>query len=185
MAPVAFRKAEAASGADAAPPTFPELLRANQNMVFSIAYHFLRNREAAEEVAQDVFLRLYRNLGELRSAAHATFWLRKAASNRSIDYARKRKLRAAVALEDAPEPSVAAEQTVSRGDPLLNRRLRALLASLPETPRMAMVLRYQEDMMPEEIAKVLDMPVRTVKSHLQRSLTMLREKIGRSMGEIR
>ena len=48
-----------------------------------------------------------------------------------------------------------------------------------------MVLRYQEELMPEEIAKVLEMPVRTVKSHLQRSLAMLREKIGRSMGDVR
>jgi RNA polymerase sigma-70 factor (ECF subfamily) len=48
-----------------------------------------------------------------------------------------------------------------------------------------MVLRYQEDLMPDEIGKVLDMPVRTVKSHLQRSLAMLREKIGRSLGDVR
>jgi RNA polymerase sigma-70 factor, ECF subfamily len=68
---------------------------------------------------------------------------------------------------------------------MLNRRLRAMLGSLPETPRMVMVLRYQEELMPEEIAKVLEMPVRTVKSHLQRSLAMLREKIGRSMGDVR
>jgi RNA polymerase sigma-70 factor, ECF subfamily len=48
-----------------------------------------------------------------------------------------------------------------------------------------MVLRYQEDLMPEEIASLLDMPVRTVKSHLQRSLAMMREKIDRSMGDVR
>jgi len=171
------REGEAA----ATPPTFSDVLRANQGMVFSIAYHFLRDRAAAEEVAQDVFLKLHRSLDELQSGEHATFWLRRVTSNRSIDYVRKRKLQAAVALEDAPEPSVREET----GDPMLNRRLRALIGSLPETPRMVMVLRYQEDLMPEEIARTLDMPVRTVKSHLQRSLAMLREKIGRSMGDIR
>lgn len=162
-------------------PTFNDLLRAHQGMVFSIAYHFLRERTAAEEVAQDVFLQLYRSLNELQSEAHATFWLRRVTSNRCIDYVRKRKVQAAVSLDDAPEPSASAES----GDPMLNRRIRALIASLPETPRLVMVLRYQEELMPEEIAKTLDMPVRTVKSHLQRSLAMLREKIGRSMGEIR
>jgi RNA polymerase sigma-70 factor, ECF subfamily len=50
---------------------------------------------------------------------------------------------------------------------------------------MVMILRYQEDLMPEEISEVLEMPVRTVKSHLQRSLAMLRAKIDRSMGDIR
>jgi RNA polymerase sigma-70 factor (ECF subfamily) len=161
--------------------TFAGVLRANQSMVFSIAYHFLRDRGVAEEVAQDVFLQLYRSFAELESEAHVTFWLRKVTSNRCIDTMRKRKMQAAVALDQAPELFSAVEQD----DPLLSRRLRTLIASLPEKPRMVMVLRYQEDMMPEEIAKVLEMPVRTVKSHLQRSLAMLREKIDRSMGDIR
>ena len=173
--------AERGREADAESPSFTEVLRANQSMVFSIAYHFLRDRAAAEEIAQDVFLQLYRSFHELRTSAHATFWLRKVTSNRCIDCVRKRKLHAAVALEDAPEPSVRDEPR----DLLLNRRLQSLVASLPETPRMVMVLRYQEDLMPEEISKLLDMPVRTVKSHLQRSLAMLREKIGRSMGDVR
>lgn len=164
----------------AEPDVFSGVLRQHQPMVFSIAWHFLRSREAAEEVAQDVFLQLYRSIHELSSEAHITFWLRKVTSNRCIDYVRKRKLQPAVGLDNVPEPSIGGEP----GDPLLNRRLRALIASLPETPRIVMVLRYQEDLMPEEIAKVLDMPVRTVKSHLQRSLALLREKIGRSMGEV-
>jgi RNA polymerase sigma factor (sigma-70 family) len=70
--------------------TFAELLRANQSMVFSLAYHFLRDRGAAEEIAQDVFLRLYRKLDELESEKHVTFWLRKVTSHRCIDYLRKR-----------------------------------------------------------------------------------------------
>jgi RNA polymerase sigma-70 factor (ECF subfamily) len=168
-------------GAEAVSASFTEVLRSNQAMVFSIAYHFLRDRHSAEEVAQDVFLQLYRNMSELRSEAHVTFWLRRVTSNRCIDFVRKRKRQATTALEDAPEPSM----TNDPGDLLLNRRLRALLGSLPETPRMVMVLRYQEDLMPEEIARLLEMPVRTVKSHLQRSLAMLREKIGRSMGDVR
>lgn len=172
--------AEPERGADTMASSFADVLRANQSMVFSIAYHFLHDRGAAEEVAQEVFLQLFRNFNGVRME-QVTFWLRKVASNRCIDYVRKRKLQAATPLEDAPEPSVRSEPE----DLLLSRRLRALIASLPETPRMVMVLRYQEDVMPEEIARMLDMPVRTVKSHLQRSLAMLREKIGRSMGDVR
>jgi RNA polymerase sigma-70 factor (ECF subfamily) len=161
--------------------TFAEALRANQSMVFSLAYHFLRDRGAAEEVAQDVFLRLYRKLDDLEDAKHVTFWLRKVTSHRCIDYVRKRGARCTIALEDAAEPPAVEQQ----GDPLLNRRLRQLIATLPEKPRMVMVLRYQEDLTPEEISEVLEMPVGTVKSHLQRSLAILREKIERSMGDIR
>ena len=63
--------------------------------------------------------------------------------------------RGTIALEDIAEPSIAEQH----GDPLLNRRLRQLIATLPEKPRMVMVLRYQEDLTPEEISEVLDMPV--------------------------
>jgi RNA polymerase sigma-70 factor (ECF subfamily) len=160
---------------------FADAVKRNQSMVFSIAYHFLRDWTAAEEVAQDSFLQLYRNYEQLESDAHVTFWLRRVVSNRCVDYARRRVRQPTVALDDAPEPSAVAEH----GDPLLNRKLRQLVASLPEKPRIVMVLRYQEDLMPEEISKILDMPVRTVKSHLQRSLAMLREKVERSMGRER
>jgi RNA polymerase sigma-70 factor (ECF subfamily) len=166
---------------EAEPGTFTGVLRANQAMVLSIAYHFLRDRSSAEEIAQDAFLQLYRSFGELEGEAHTRFWLRKVTSRLCIDFVRKNRRRELVALEDAPEPEAAEE----RGDPLLNRQLRLLIASLPEKPRIVMVLRYQEDLMPEEIARILEMPVRTVKSHLQRSLALLREKIGRSLGDIR
>jgi RNA polymerase sigma-70 factor, ECF subfamily len=168
--------------AEAAPElTFAEILRANQSMVFSLAYHFLRDHAAAEEIAQDVFLRLYRKMDGLEDAKHATFWLRKVTSHCCIDYVRKRRSQFTISLEDTNEPSIAEQH----GDPMLNRRLRQLIASLPEKPRMVMVLRYQEDLTPEEISEVLEMPVRTVKSHLQRSLAILREKIDRTMGDIR
>jgi RNA polymerase sigma-70 factor, ECF subfamily len=57
--------------------------------------------------------------------------------------------------------------------------LRQMIASLPIVPRTVIALRYQEDLMPEEIAAVLDMPVATVKSHLQRALKVLRAKAQR------
>ena len=62
---------------------------------------------------------------------------------------------------------------------MLGGLLRRLIATLPETPRMAMVLRYQEDLDPAEIAEVMGIPLGTVKSHIQRSLALLREKLAR------
>ena len=151
-------------------------------MVFSVAYHFLHDRDLAEETAQDVFLSLHRNLAGLQSAAHAAFWLRKVAVQRSIDAARKRKRRPQVALEDVAEPVARCAQP----DPMLGEMLRRLIASLPEAPRMAMILRYQEDLDPAEIADAMAIPVGTVKSHLQRSLALLREKLARrGVGEKR
>jgi len=62
-------------------------------------------------------------------------------------------------------------------DPLLKRYIEQLLQKLTETPRMIVILRYQEGLEPAEIAELLDMPVATVKSHLQRSLALLRRKL--------
>ncbi len=178
----AMKAAEPEPGGAAAPTRdeFADLVRRHQAMVFSVAWNFLRDRAAAEELAQEVFLQLYQALPQLSSADHVTHWLRRAAVHRAIDFARKRKLRAHVSLEDAPEPAV----RPSQGDPMLKRTLAKLVASLPEKPRMVVLLRYQEDMDPSDIAGLLDMPVRTVKSQLQRSLALLREKMNR-LGQAR
>ena len=144
-------------------------------MVFSLSYHFLHDRGLAEEVAQEVFLSLHRHQDDIQSREHAGFWLRKVASQRAIDAARRRNRRPQVALEAVPEPATAAPAR----DPLLGEVLRRMVATLPEAPRMVMIMRYQEDLEPAEIAEILDMPVATVKSHLQRSLALLREKLQR------
>ena len=158
---------------------FSEIVRRHQAMVYSIALHFLADGAAAEELAQDVFLQLHANLNKLKSDDHVKFWLRKVTSHRCIDSRRRRRL-PQVSLDEAPE-SVAPMRTE---DPLLARRLRQLVASLPEKPRLIVILRYQEDMNAENIADILAMPVATVKSHLQRSLAMLREKVTRAIGEV-
>lgn len=169
----------AEKSADIAESNFAEIVRRHQTMVYSIALHFLGDSGAAEELAQDVFLQFHASLGQFQSGDHMKFWLRKVTAHRCIDYRRRRAL-PQVGLDDAPEPAAPA----SEADPLLARRLRQFVASLPETPRMVVILRYMEDLSAADIAAVLAMPVATVKSHLQRSLAMLRQKITRTIGEV-
>ena len=158
---------------------FAEIVREHQAMVFSIAYHFLHDRAAAEELAQDVFLQLYRSFGELESPGHVTHWLRRVASNRCIDQCRRQKLMPRIGLDQVAEPASPAVEP----DPMLSRTLRQLVASLPEKWRALIVLKYQEDLENEEIARTLGMPVGTVKSQISRALDFLREKASRVMGE--
>jgi len=159
---------------------FEDLVRQHQRMVFSMAVHFLRDPAAAEEVAQDVFLRLSRHHQHLGSGEGVVFWLRRVTSNRCIDYARQRRWRL-LSFDNTLEPAIDPHPR----DPLLSRRLRRLVASLPRQARMVVILRYQEDLMPEEIARVLDTPVASVKSQLHRALRMLREKMMRVVGDPR
>ena len=162
------------------PAAFAEIVREHQGMVFSIAYHFLHDRAVAEEVAQETFWQLHKHLESLESAEHVVYWLRRATSNRCIDCARHQRLAPKIGLESVPEPAT----LDTPGDPMLARRLQQLVASLPPKQRMIVVLRYQEDLEPTEISELLKVPVGTVKSQLQRSLAILREKVARTMGMV-
>jgi RNA polymerase sigma-70 factor (ECF subfamily) len=158
---------------------FAALVRQHQSSVFSIGYRMLSRRDAAEDLAQDVFLQLYRKLDSIESIEHLGFWLRRVAANLAIDWLRRSAHVPTQPLEDGAE--IAAPHAVD-DDPLMTRKLAALLAELSPPARAVMVLRYQEDRDVAEIAAALDMPVNTVKSHIKRSLTALRGKmIGASL----
>lgn len=152
---------------------FARLVETHESMVYGIIYTFLGNRDRADEIAQDVFLQFYRSLSEIESEAHALFWLRQVTSRRCIDEFRKRRLHL-VPFDDAGEIAGAA----SSPDPLRDRLLRRLVSELPEAQRIVVTLRYQEDLDPSDICRIVGMPVNTVKSHLQRALQSLRRKLG-------
>ncbi len=162
-------------------PAFAELVAAHQAMVFSIALHYLQDRSLAEDIAQEVFLDLYQNLGAIESPAHLIYWLRRVSVHRCIDQGRRKMHRRETALDNLREPAM--ESAVS--DPALLNRLRQTLDALPEKQRMMVILRYQEDLGPAEIAELMRVPVNTVKSTLHRSLEELRKKLTRSLGEVR
>ena len=164
---------------------FAELVREHQAMVYSLARNFVRDAAIAEDLAQEVFLHLFRNLAAIESPAHLKFWLRKVTSHRCIDFSRKQKAhgaKASVSLDEAPEPVSMLDTPDSQPDWMLRSTIRRFVATLPEKPRLVVTLRYQEDLDPMEIAEVLDMPLNTVKSHLRRSLAILKEKVTRSLG---
>lgn len=160
---------------------FRALLRQHSGMVYSIALRMLGDTGIAEEVAQDVFLELHRWLPRMESGDHVTFWLRRTATHRATDAIRRRKCRPEAAAEEWEQSfeqavfglgaGVRGEQSV-----VVSARLERALLTLPEQQRAAVVLRYQEELTPEEIAKVTGETVATVKSNLQRGMALLRRK---------
>lgn len=154
-------------------PDFEQLVDEHQSMVFSLALRMTGDRGLAEEIAQDAFLALDQSLHKIESPLHALAWLRRVTMSRSADALRRRKVRAMDLWVEIDEHHGALAEEHS--SPLATR-LEQLLATLPEAQRAALVLRYQEDMTPEEIANMLDAPLATIKSHLQRGLKLLRSK---------
>jgi len=154
-------------------PDFEALVDEHQSMVFSLAWRMTGDRGLAEEVAQDVFLELDRHMERLESPEHALNWLRRVTVSRSADALRRRRVRGVdLWVEIEEKHGSAAEERQSP----LETRLEQLLSTLPEAQRAALVLRYQEDLTPEEIAATVDAPLATVKSNLHRGLKLLRAK---------
>lgn len=149
----------------------------HQSMVFSIALRVVGDRAVAEEIAQDVFLELHGKLAALASSDHVLYWLRKVTVHRAIDEVRRTERHPEVSIDEEDFPELAIDS--DPGDPLLTRQLQQLIGSLPAMPRTILMLRYQEELTPDEIAQLLLMPLATVKSHLQRTLRLLRDKAAR------
>jgi RNA polymerase sigma-70 factor (ECF subfamily) len=166
---------------------FRTLIERHQRMVFSLALRITGEYFTAEEVAQDVFLELHRSGDRLMGEDHTRFWLRRVAVHRATDALRRRAVR--------PESPINAEEWIEEqhpgqdfdsafvGNAGLLARLEEILRMLPEPVRVAIVLRFQEEMLPHEIALLLGQPVATVKSHLQRGLKLLRRKAAITMKE--
>src|SRR5580658_5334619 len=168
-------------------PDFEQLVAEHQSMVFSLAWRMTGDRGLAEELAQDVLLELNRHLPKLGSPDHVRFWLRQVTLHRSADALRRRRAKAASlgtdVWEELEERHVLVEPFAMDDESPLGRRIEELLAALPESQRAALVLRYQEDLTPEEIAVTLKAPLATVKSHLQRGLKLLRVKASQTLKE--
>jgi RNA polymerase sigma-70 factor (ECF subfamily) len=164
------------------PAKFRNLVEQHQSMVFSIALRVTGEYGVAEEVAQDAFLELHRSGDKLESEDHVRFWLRRVTVHRATDALRSRQRRPEASAEEWMDEQHT-EVSEARLDFGIAARLDELLRTLPEQMRVAVVLRYQEEMLPDEIAALLGQPVATVKSNLQRGLQLMRRKAATTMKE--
>jgi RNA polymerase sigma-70 factor (ECF subfamily) len=163
---------------------FHELVKAHQGRIYSLAFRIVADSGMAEEIAQDAFLQLHGSLDRIESEEHALAWLRRTRVHRATDALRRRAKRVEFMAEEFEDGrDVSGLNDVSRGFNALANRVEQLVATLPEMQRVIVLLRYQEDLLPEEIATALGLPVATVKSHLQRGLQLLRTKSERTLKE--
>lgn len=153
---------------------FRQLVRLHQALVFSIALRFSGRRSEAEELAQDVFVQLHGALPQITSSAHLTHWLLRTVTHRCIDRQRQAQRRPRLVSIETIPPAAEEGESDAAGDPLASAHLRRLVRELSPDARAVVLLRFQEDLDPADIAATLQMSVNTVKSHLRRSLEWLR-----------
>jgi RNA polymerase sigma-70 factor, ECF subfamily len=169
---------------------FRDIVERHQSRVYSIAFRILGDCGTAEEVAQDVFLALYRNLDRMQSQEHLLAWLRRVTVHRATDAHRRRASRVEFTADEFCEEHMGLDGTgsaVSQSafeSPGMATSMEQMVASLPPAQRAVVLLRYQEDLSPTEISALLSMPLGTVKSHLQRALKLLRTKVSQQRKEV-
>jgi RNA polymerase sigma-70 factor, ECF subfamily len=153
---------------------FDALFIEHEKAVFSIALRFMGRRPDAQELTQDVFMQLHAVLGQIVDQQHLRHWLLRTVTHRCLDRLRNDRRRPQLVPIETLDPDSEPAVPETEADPMARARLRQLLLELSPEARAVMLLRFQEDLDPPEIAALLEMPVNTVKSHLRRSLEWLR-----------
>jgi len=143
--------------------------------LFAFIVRMTGEREAAEDVFQETWIRVVRNIGSFRGESKFSTWLFQIALNLCRNLARQAARRTYVAIEEAGTLSVEAEAEES--DPFKARRIRKLVDSLPEKMREVIVLRFYHEKTDQEIVEITGLPAGTVKSRIFRGIKVLREKI--------
>ncbi|MEO1856644.1 MAG: sigma-70 family RNA polymerase sigma factor [Rubritalea sp.] len=169
---------------------FQELVERHQNMIVGTVAKMLGNASDAQDIAQQVFIRLWKSAPRYKRKAKFTTFLFTITRNLVFNESKKHARRKTHSLEERQEEnfSQVAEDCSRKPDAEtlqseLQAAVDAAINSLPEKQRMAVILRRYENMPYEEIADVLKTSVSAVKSHLFRARTELRESLGRYLDE--
>jgi len=171
-------------------PAFRELVRRYERPVFSLIFRMVRDRETAEDLAQDTFIKVLNNIDRYRPEFKLSSWLFKIANNVTIDHLRRRQL-ATVSLDGSPHAATAAEAQAtsldveSRGQSALEAiesrelgsAIELAIGKLRPEYRSCILLRHVEGRSYEEIAATLDLPLGTVKTYIHRARHELREAL--------
>jgi len=163
---------------------FEELIETYQNKVFNIAYSMLNNYEDANDVAQEVFIRVYKSIKNFKGESSFSTWLYRITTNVCLDELRKRKNKNVVSIDedipfddgevtrqivdDGPTPDIIAEKKEVRE--IVNEAI----GQLSEEHKTVIILRELQGLSYEEISKIINCPQGTVKSRINRARSALK-----------
>jgi RNA polymerase sigma-70 factor (ECF subfamily) len=170
---------------------YQELIRRYERPVFSLIFRMVRDREIAEDLAQDTFIKVLNHIDRYRPEFKLSSWLFKIANNVAIDHLRKRQLET-VSIDGSPHAASAAEVEATQMDVAarqetaleemeareIGKAIERAIESLRPEYRSCIMLRHVEGRSYEEIAAMLDLPLGTVKTYIHRARHQLRESLG-------
>ncbi len=169
---------------------FEELVHRYERQVFTIAYRMTNQREEAEDIAQEVFINVYRKLYQFDTSRSFAPWIQKIAVNTCITRLRKKKKVITVSFDDNINNRSSVGLNIDYGDPSvvydrqqLREDISEALLELPETYRAMLILRYQLEMSNQEIAESLGITRENVEVKMHRARKSLRRVLLERRGE--
>ncbi|MDO7908745.1 RNA polymerase sigma factor SigW [Paenibacillus sp. JX-17] len=165
---------------------FAELVELYKDKIFHLAYRMLNNRHEAEDMVQETFLRVYRNLEKYDHTQKFSTWIYRIGTNLCIDRLRRRKPTYSLDAEMNDQEGMdgysllPSDDRTPETEALLSETqgtIRDAMESLPDKYKTIMILRYLQDLSLQEISDVLDMPVTTIKTRVHRGREFLRKKL--------
>ena len=164
---------------------FEELVERHQQKAYHIAFGFAREREAAKDLSQEAFLKAFSYLKNFDGRSSFYTWFYRIVVNVCLDYKRRSKRTAAgefnETIENQMEPSHQPSKPLSPDQHVLarqiSRKVDAALQTLPAKQRTAFILKNHQGLSIKEIAETMDSAEGTVKVHLHRAVTALRQSL--------
>ncbi len=165
---------------------FRQLIELYQDKIFRVCYGLLQNHEDAEEIAQDVFVEVYRSIQKFKGDSSLSTWLYRIAVNKSLNQIKKNKSKSWLVFIDTLFPQ-SEQDAVTKGsftpgpDRILERKESAgivedILNKLPENQRIAFTLHKYEDLPHKQIAEIMSVSVPSVESLIFRAKENIKKK---------
>jgi len=165
---------------------FEQIFRRYQKRVYNVAYRMTGNRETAEDMTQEVFLRLFQKIHKFKGKSSFSTWLYRLTVNLCLDHLRKRNAHPTESLEDIDEKALIYEKTPEDDVILRERReaIQRIIGSLPGKMRAIIILREIEGLSYKEIAEAMSCSMGRVKSLLHEARMELKRRMERNKGEL-
>jgi len=156
---------------------FQELVSRYKNLVYSVTLRMVNDADEADDLAQEVFIKVYKNLHKYTPEFKVSTWLIRITTNHIIDYRRKKRPQSVpiedvefeLTSEESPESLYIAKEQ--------KERLNALLDSLPDMYKIPIILYHKEGLSYQEIAEIIKEPLSKVKNRIFRGRKMLKDSI--------
>ncbi|HHY81111.1 MAG TPA: RNA polymerase sigma factor [Clostridiales bacterium] len=174
---------------------FEELVDIYKDKVYNMARYMTGCQQEAQDLAQEIFILIYRNIHGFQGNSSLSTWIHRIALNRCLDWQRKQQRRRKILLpvfkreddnfedplERQPNRQPTPEESLVRKEQI--QELREAIQQLPEKYKKVMILYYYQQLSYSEISEILDLPVRTIETHLYRARQKIREHLSDPKGK--